>query len=74
MLKKLSWLFALGLILLTQITVTASWITADASDVSDVLTPMTNWAGSLLNLMVQFSSVIMVWIVLYFIFRWFKRK
>ena len=53
-------LLCLLLPLLTQVTVTSTWINVSDTDVSKVLTPLTNWFGSYANVIIAFAWVIIV--------------
>ena len=46
--------------LLTQVTVTSTWIHVTDYDVQKVLDPLTNWFGSYANVIIAFAWVIIV--------------
>lgn len=44
--------------LLTQVSVSSTWIDFSSVDVEKVLTPLTNWAWSYFNVIITFAWVI----------------
>lgn len=65
-------MISLLLFLLTGVTVWSNWISVSDSDVSSVLTPMTDWAWSFFNVLIKFAPVFVVLFFLYLILNWFK--
>lgn len=48
------------LMLLSQVSVSASWISVSDADVWKVLTPITSWAWSFFDVIIAFAWVIIV--------------
>lgn len=53
-------IYSILLILLTQVTVDASWIYVGSWDVLAVLNPITSWAWSFFNVIVAFAWVFII--------------
>ena len=57
-------LYPILLLLLTQVSVSSTWISVSDSDVTSILNPITSWAWSFFNVIVAFAGVIIVvWFV-----------
>lgn len=48
------------LILLSQVTVTSTWMSVSQADVDKIMTPLTNWFWSYANVIITFAWVIIV--------------
>lgn len=48
------------LMLLTQVSVSATWLVVSQSDVDKIMTPLTSWFGSYANVIIAFAWVIIV--------------
>lgn len=53
-------LYSILLLFLTQVSVSADWISVGSWDVSAVLSPITSWAWSFFNVIVAFAWVFIV--------------
>lgn len=57
-------LYPLLLLLLTQVTVTSTWINVTSTDVSKILDPITSWAWSYFNVIIAFAgAIVIIWFV-----------
>lgn len=48
------------LMLLSQVSVSATWLVVSQSDVDKIMTPLTSWFGSYANVIITFAWVIIV--------------
>lgn len=57
-------LYPILVLLLTQVSVSSTWINVSSTDVDAILNPITSWAWSFFNVIVAFAGVIIVvWFV-----------
>lgn len=67
-------MISLLLFLLTWVTVWSNWISVSDSDVSSVMTPITDWAWSFFNVLIKFAPVFVVIFFVYLIYNFIKKK
>ena len=67
-------MLSLFLILLSQVSVTSTWLVVSQADVDKVLTPLTNRFSSYANVIITFASVIIVVWFIKLLSRKFNKK
>lgn len=66
-------MLSLLLILLSQVTVTSTWINVSDFDVSRIMESLTSWTWSFFNVIIAFAWVIIVVWFIKLILKFFKK-